>query len=132
MGSILTKRHDINPPFTSSGNQLASTENEETESASTSSEKKEATKSSSISAIRRREKRKETANEGSSFLQAFIEIEKVRKVERDEREKRRDARAKERNYLLREFLEVLKEKENTGTNLMAYIKCRSLDYVKKM
>lgn len=42
MDGILTKRHDINPPFTSSSNQLASTENEETEKASTSSEEKEA------------------------------------------------------------------------------------------
>lgn len=80
MDGIQTKRHDINPPFTNSSNQLASTENEETEKASTSSEEKKTSKSSSISAIRRREKRKETANEGSSFLQACKEIEKVRKV----------------------------------------------------
>lgn len=55
MDGIQTKRHDINPPLTSSSNQLASTENEETEKASTCCEEKETSKSSSISAIRRRE-----------------------------------------------------------------------------
>lgn len=115
LDNILSKRHDINPPFTSSSNPLATKENEK-DKASTSSEEKVVTKSSSISAVRRREKRKEAENEGSSFFQAFKEIEKVRKLERDEREKRRDERAKERNDLLRAFLEILKEKENEGTN----------------
>ncbi|XP_056016676.1 uncharacterized protein LOC125672222 isoform X2 [Ostrea edulis] len=70
LDNILSKRHDINPPFTSSSNPLATKENEK-DKASTSSEEKVVTKSSSISAVRRREKRKEAENEGHINLTDF-------------------------------------------------------------
>ena len=95
--NILSKRHDIQPPFTSS-----SLDNNEEDKTSTSSEE---SKSSSISAVKRRGKRKQATN-NDTVIQALKDIEKIRKLERDEREER----AQERNALLREFLNILKEK----------------------
>ena len=99
--NILSKRHDIQPPFTSS-----SLDNNEEDKTSTSSEE---SKSSSISAVKRRGKRKQATN-NDTVIQALKDIEKIRKLERDEREKKREERAQERNALLREFLNILKEK----------------------
>ncbi|XP_061190383.1 uncharacterized protein LOC133198281 [Saccostrea echinata] len=69
-------------------------------------------KSLSSSACRRREKRKldSTSESGTKLMEVVIEMEKQRKTEREERERKRDERAKEKNDLLRQFLEILKNK----------------------
>lgn len=69
-------------------------------------------KSTSASACRRREKRKfaSTSESGTKLIEVVLEMEKQRKIEREERERKRDERAKEKNDLLRQFLEIMKNK----------------------
>jgi hypothetical protein len=126
MDTILSKRHDVNPMFTSGSdvqlNATTSSENVQdspnthTNASHSDSEMSseccpESKKNLSASASRRREKRKLEKSESSSkLLDLIVEMEKQRKTEREEREKKRDERAKEKNDLLRQFLEVMKNK----------------------
>lgn len=69
-------------------------------------------KSFSASACRRREKRKldGTSESGTKLVDLVLQLEKQRKTERVEREKRRDERAKDKHDLIGQFLEILKNK----------------------
>ncbi|XP_022311336.1 uncharacterized protein LOC144619854 isoform X2 [Crassostrea virginica] len=126
--AILAKRHDVNPSFLS-GSDLKSTvkttfstrsECSHTSSLEETSDMKKAEDSSSsdteknvaeisnkrLSACRRREKRKLS----DSLIDVVTKIEEQRKAEREERERKKDARAKEKNEILKQFLEILKNK----------------------
>ena len=126
--AILAKPHDVNPSFLS-GSDLKSTlkttfstrsECSHTSSLDETSDMKKAEDSSSsdteknvaeisnkrLSACRRREKRKLS----DSLIDVVTKIEEQRKAEREERERKKDARAKEKNEILKQFLEILKNK----------------------
>ncbi|XP_062602854.1 uncharacterized protein LOC134264582 [Saccostrea cucullata] len=137
--AILSKRHDVNPSFLSGSgvntstatkfstkvenSQSASQEEKnefkpDTDSSTSDTERNTASSqgnnkySSSLSACRRREKRKidTGSTSGTKLVEIVVEMEKQRKTEREERERKRDERAKEKNDLLRQFLEILKNK----------------------
>ena len=149
MENILSKRHDIIPPFTSGsdlkstktfqfktkldgnkqsctksapptsdGSCLSTTESTDVNNNEESvSEGPENSLNKSTSAQRRREKRKlrneSACNSGTKMMiEFFEELEKKKKDQHEERERKRDERAKEKNNLLREFLEVLQNKKN--------------------
>lgn len=124
---ILSKRHDVNPPFTSGSeihrdktskfstktNCTASAAEAESSSTGVSDnmeaeEEAEITRKSA-SARRRQEKRKMAADSNSvtKVIEFLQDMEKQRKEDREERERKRDERAKEKNDLFREFLAVL-------------------------
>lgn len=119
ISDILSKRYDINPSFLSGTDVCTSQELKPDTESSTSDTEMKATetgkvngrKSFSASACRRREKKKLDASEsGTKLVELVLQLEKQRKTEREEREKRRDERAKEKNDLIRQFLEILKNK----------------------
>lgn len=119
ISDILSKRHDINPSFLSGTDVCTSQDlkpdtefiTSDTETKATETGNVNTRKSFSASACRRREKRKLDASEsGTKLVELVLQLEKQRKREREEREKRRDERAKEKNDLIRQFLEILKNK----------------------
>ena len=123
---ILSKRHDVNPPFTSGSeihrdktskfstktNCTASAADAESSSTGVSdnmeAEEAEITRKSA-SALRRQEKRQMAADRNSvtKVIEFLQDMEKQRKEDHEERERKRDERAKEKNDLFREFLAVL-------------------------
>lgn len=136
--NIISKRHDINPPFTS-GSSLQNQKEAKfstkqldknvigctsigftiqtdeytmsnSESGKHANENTE-TLSKSTTARRRRENRKmnNENNSGNVLVEYLKEIEKQRKEEYKERERKRDQRAQEKNDIMRELLEIMKK-----------------------
>lgn len=137
--NIISKRHDINPPFTSgsslqnqkeakfSTKQLDKNMNsctsigctiqtdEDSSTMSTSDSGKNAnenteTLSKTTTAQRRENWKINNENKSGNVLVEYLkEIEKQRKEEYKERERKRDLRAQEKNVIMRELLEIMKK-----------------------
>lgn len=112
ISAILSKRHDINPSFLSGNNVCTSQEPKPDTESSTSDTERKATETGKVNGRKKTslhlhaddgKKNLDASESGTQLVELVLHLEKQSKTEREEREKRRDERAKEKPTSLDNF-----------------------------